>query len=219
MNRSLPIKCNGNEYISFGELSVENVLKELNDIDEQLWQRYDFRTKLGHSANPTHQHTHTLPIYWLSNTWKHNITHGVIYRISECQFLTHWVDYFYKHLLQNGIEEGIVVKAMFAKLLPKKSIPSHIDYAPALQYAHRYHWVISSDESVQFMINRKSMHWPTNQTYELNNVLLHGVDNPSDSDRIHFIMDVMPRKYLSSGVTYHDITHNEYLTMGSNKVW
>jgi hypothetical protein len=196
-------------------LSVEDVLKELQQVDVQLWQRYDFRTKLGNIKNATHKHTHTLPIYWLNNSWKHNTIHGDIYRITECQFLTHWVDYFYKHLLQNGIEEGIVVKAMFAKLLPKKSIPSHIDHAEALQYAHRYHWIISSDESVQFMINNKSMHWATNQTYELNNVLLHGVDNPSDSERIHFIMDVMPYKYLSSGVTYHDITPDEYPAMES----
>jgi hypothetical protein len=210
MNPSPPIKCNGNEYISFGELSVEDVLKELHQVDVQLWQRYDFRTKFT-----IHQHTHTLPIYWLNNTWKHNTMHGDIYRITECHLLSHWVDYFYKHLLRNGIEEGIVVKAMFAKLLPKKSISSHIDRAEALQYAHRYHWIISSNESVQFMINNKSMHWSTNQTYELNNVLLHGVDNPSDSERIHFIMDVMPHKYLSSGVTYHDITPDEYQAMKS----
>jgi hypothetical protein len=200
-------------------LSAEDVLKDLNQVDVQLWQRYDFRTKIGHITKQyTHQHTNTLPIYWLANTWKPDTMYGVIYRITECKFLNHWVDYFYKHLLQNGVEEGIIVKAMFAKLLPKKLIPSHVDRAAALQYAHRYHWVISSDKSVQFTINKKSMHWSTHQIYELNNVLSHSVNNPSNMERIHFIMDIMPRKYMLSGVTYCDITPDNYPAMETNLI-
>jgi len=216
MNLNVTMKCSGQRYLAFGESPTEDVMKELELFDSDIWKRYSFRTKFeiiqhndGSVPQSTHQNTHTLPLYWQLNSWKLNepIT---IYRFTECERVFHWIDHLHTILKEQNVEDGVVVKAMFAKLLPKQTIPPHVDGALPLRVAHRYHWVISSDQTVQFMIKDESRHWPNGHIFELNNIFNHGVINPSETERIHFIMDIMPSKYINHGVTYIDITPEMY---------
>jgi len=215
---SPPVKCEGKRYLTFGSYPTDDVIKELETFDLNIWRRYDFRTKFDvfqHTKNgikqSTHQNTYTLPLCWLLNSWT-PYNHVTVYHFTDCKSLYHWAEFLHNILIKQGIEDGIIVKAMFAKLLPKKQIPSHTDASPTLQFAHRYHWVISSDQSVEFTINGKSSHWPDGHIYELNNILEHSVTNPSDTERIHFIMDIMPNKYITAGVTHKDVSRSCYLS-------
>jgi len=216
---TIPVKCDGQRFLTFGNYSTDEVLRELQEYKEDIWKRYDFRTKFEsfkHAgdtvAQSTHQNTYTLPIYWLLNTWRPHMP-LIVYRFTECNSLFHWADYIYGILINQGVEDGIIVKAMFAKLLPDRSIPRHVDLSPTLQLAHRYHWVISSDQSVQFTINGESKHWPNGDIFELNNVLPHSVRNPSDTERIHFIMDIMPYKHIMANTRYIDVTPESYASL------
>lgn len=204
-------KCEGKPYLSYGELDVEEVTQELHQIEPALWQRYDFRTKF---SSLTHKSTHTIPLYWLINSWRAH-TPATIYRFTDGTSFFPWIERLHQHLIQQGIEDGIVVKAMFAKLLPNQIIPTHVDVGNALQLAHRYHWVISSHSAVQMTVNGESTHWPNHHVYELNNIVKHSVENPTDTERIHFIMDVMPRALLSAGITYQEVSWADYPSVES----
>lgn len=213
---SVPIKCNGKRYIWYGVYNTDNVIQELSKIDPNIWTYYDFRTKFVSFKHPgqeieqsTHQNTHTLPLYWLLNLWK-PYTPIIVYRFNDSNLLFPWIDYLHEILKKQGVEDGIVVKAMFAKLLPNQTIPPHIDNTFCLQIVHRHHWVISSDKSVTFTINGETRHWSNGNVFELNNILEHSVNNPSNNERIHFIMDIMPNKYITAGVEYIDISSEEY---------
>jgi hypothetical protein len=217
---SIPVKCENKGYICYGELSVEFVTTDLLKIDNNLWKKYDFRTKPkfgvgAHINDPSriiHFYTNTLPLYWLLNSWTLNKS-ITIYRFSECAFLFKWAEHLHSVLRDKGVEDGIIVKAMFVNLLPQCSIPIHKDNGICLGLVHRYHWVISSDSSVTFTVDGDTRHWSNGYIYELNNVLYHGVDNPSDTGRIHFIMDILPNKYITSDVIYKDISPSEYSEM------
>jgi hypothetical protein len=212
----IPIKCNGAPYLQYGESNTDEIIQELSTIKPELWTQYDFRTKFQQFKHPgqdkpqsTHQHTHTIPLYWLLNSWKPS-TPAVIYRFSECESLFPWITHLHEILKKQGVEDGIVVKAMFAKLLPQQTIPPHVDSGLPLKLSHRYHWVISSDKSVTFTVDGHTSHWPEGNIYELNNILQHSVNNPSNIERIHFIMDIMPNKYINTEISYVDVSSTEY---------
>jgi aspartyl/asparaginyl beta-hydroxylase (cupin superfamily) len=120
-----------------------------------------------------------------------------------------WIDRMIGHI-SNEIQEGVVVKAMIASLQPHQSIDMHIDGTHSLMYSQRCHWVISSDLSVEMIVEGKAMHWAEGQLYELNNLMLHGVRNPSDRPRLHMIVDIIPQSYVSNTVQYRDLTWDKY---------
>jgi hypothetical protein len=212
------IKCDGKPYILFGELDASKVLQQLAILDPELWNRYDFRSKARPISfvnnnnfinQATHKNTNTIPLLRTHKWSPHNPT--TIYRFIEYKSFYQWMDYLHNFLKQKGVEDGIIVTAMFAKLLPKKIIPPHSDKGNILVLCHRYHWIISSDLSVEFTVNGHTNHWPNNHVYELNNRMQHSVNNKSDKDRIHFIMDIIPYSYISSNdITYQDIDSHNY---------
>jgi hypothetical protein len=212
-------KCNGKPYIYFGELDANNVIQQLAILEPELWNRYDFRSKATikkHIHNnkvyeqATHKNTQTIPLLWQRNGWVKNDPISIL-KFKEYESLFYCIDYLHNFLKQKGVEDGIIVTAMFAKLLPKKIIPPHSDKGNILVLCHRYHWIISSDLSVEFTVNGHTNHWPNNHVYELNNRMQHSVNNKSDKDRIHFIMDIIPYSYISSNdITYQDIDSHNY---------
>ena len=122
-----PKKCNGGPYICYGQLDATNLLNQLTELKSELWEKYDFRNKapsIPHTHNgkridqPTHKNTNTIPIYWLIQDWIPNQP-ATILRFIDYESLYPWIHHLYNFLKKNGAEDGIVVSAMFAKLLPK----------------------------------------------------------------------------------------------------
>jgi hypothetical protein len=203
MEKASTIKCNGKPFEKYGVICNKKVRSELELIDDKAWTRYNFRKSV------TAENTRTIPLVFQTNNWKSSEP-LFISRFIEFSHLFPWIERIHQYVTDNGMEEGIVIKAMFALLQPNSSIIPHIDVTDALLLSHRCHWVIQSDPSVQFMVDEVSSHWPEGHIYELNNKMIHAVYNNSDKPRIHFIVDILPTRYITNGVTYRDFTPEEY---------
>ena len=211
-------KCGGEHCLLLGTLDTTDIRSALEKVESTAWTRYDFRTKFTSIVHKhhdkdiyqsTHQNTYTLPLYWLSIRWypEHPV---VVHRFVEFLPLFPWIQRLYDLLREKGIKEGIVVKAMFAALLPHQIIPTHVDQGYALRMTHRYHWVITTHPDVRITVNGIEMHWSADSVYEINNLFMHSVENPSDETRIHFIIDILPKEYITTPVSYDDINWEKY---------
>ena len=194
-------KCGGSTHRILGYLPVDEIRSKIKQIDSTAWTRYQFR------KSQVNTHVKTIPLYWQTNDWKPNEP-VVVHRFMEFSDLFPWIDRITEHVA-NEIKHGVVVKAMIASLQPHQSIDMHIDGTHSLMYSQRCHWVITSDPSVEMIIEETAMHWSEGQIYELNNLRLHGVRNPSDHPRLHMIVDIIPHVYINH-VVYRDLTWEEY---------
>lgn len=88
--------------------------------------------------------------------------------------------------------QGYFVRALFARLRAGGVIAPHIDRVPSLLNCHRVHLPISSNKDVWFCVGGESVNMPVGDLIEINNATIHCVENNSDEDRIHLIIDWVP---------------------------
>ena len=92
-------------------------------------------------------------------------------------------------------EKGVIPKAMFAKLLAKSKIDSHIDSGERNRYCHKIHIPIQTDPDVLFYVGNQPYELKVGYAYEVNNIVPHHVINNSSKDRIHFIFEYFNQEY------------------------
>jgi tetratricopeptide (TPR) repeat protein len=107
------------------------------------------------------------------------------------------------HIAKYYQDNGFVVRMVFAKLLPGGAIPEHTDTGYSLLNCHRIHIPIVSNKDNFFFVGGEQKIMQVGEFWEINNANLHSVNNQSDDDRIHLIIDWMPNpqgKPLSEAV-------------------
>lgn len=172
------------------------IIKNITTIDVSIieetllnneWNDYDFRQI---KYNMTHHNTKTIPIYWLSNKWKVNTIPNIniFYQFIHYK---NWIDNEIYPLLNSFYPNCIIVKAMFAMLLPNSNIPEHIDKGDSLKYVHRIHIPIITNENVLFFIDNTEFNFKKGEIIEINNMKKHRVENNSSDSRIHLIIDLL----------------------------
>merc|ERR1719375_857075 len=101
------------------------------------------------------------------------------------------------------MEEPRVWKAMLARLPAGKRITEHWDQNPNLNFPHRIHWVLKTNDKVVTRVEGKSGKledvgaFEEGEVFELNNVLRHDVHNghtKKKRSRVHLILDIFPRR-------------------------
>jgi tetratricopeptide (TPR) repeat protein len=89
-------------------------------------------------------------------------------------------------------DNGFVVRLIFAKLLAGGNIPRHADGGFSLLNSHRVHIPIVTNDRSIFFVNGEEKSMQVGELWEINNKLIHMVENRGDEDRIHLIIDWMP---------------------------
>ena len=142
---------------------------------------------------------------WIYNTLRqsknsvNNDTQTVLYKhfVNNDTFVDFKIEHFdtilestlniiskYKKFSKPDIKSLII-----ARLPPNKIIPNHIDTAPAHEYCKRVHFVMKTNPDVNFMIGEEDHHFEFGDVFEVNNKVIHGVQNNGDTERIHLIVD------------------------------
>ncbi len=98
------------------------------------------------------------------------------------------VDYVADYYQNNGF----IVRLLLAKLLAGGKIPHHTDAGYSLLNCHRVHIPIITNDEVAFVVGGEEINMQVGEFWEINNGLDHAVENRSDEDRIHIIIDWMP---------------------------
>jgi tetratricopeptide (TPR) repeat protein len=97
-----------------------------------------------------------------------------------------------EHIAKYYQDNGFVGRMVFAKLLAGGKIPKHSDLGYSLLNCHRIHIPIVSNENNVFFVGAEQKNMRVGEIWEINNAGPHSVDNHSDQDRIHLIIDWVP---------------------------
>jgi len=170
-------------FLSLGAaVDVSSIRQKLAQCSEQQWAESG-----RHNMYEPHRDTQAIMLM-----------HDNDFRHSKPTYLP-WFDTFksdLEPLFQRFPEfyksQGYFVRVLFAKLSAGGTITPHIDRVPSLLNCHRVHLPITSNKDVWFSVGGESVNLPVGELIEINNATVHSVENNSDADRIHLIMDWVP---------------------------
>lgn len=108
----------------------------------------------------------------------------------------------HKQLLDifNDIEkryDGKVVRVEIIKMLKNSKIRKHNDSGEMLNVTRRCHIPIITNDNVFFTVLENTINMKEGICYEINNGMPHSVENKSNLDRVHIIIDIMPNQYYA----------------------
>lgn len=98
-----------------------------------------------------------------------------------------------------GFDDYATSKIMLSSLRAHAQVPSHVDSNPSSLVPHKVHVPLISNTDVIFAIDGKGYHLPVGRAYEINNLLMHSVENAGDFDRVHLIFEIFPAVVSTSG--------------------
>ncbi len=84
---------------------------------------------------------------------------------------------------------GNIARMLLVNLPARQCILPHCDTGEIFSHARRVHIPIKTNEQVIFSVNQQDKYLKAGEAWEINNCLKHGVNNHSNEDRIHLIID------------------------------
>lgn len=85
---------------------------------------------------------------------------------------------------------------LFIKLKAKHNIPKHFDDGDYLVYSRRHHVPIITAKETLFSVGLEKINMLAGECWEINNTRFHSVENDSEIDRIHLLIDIMPNNEI-----------------------
>ena len=87
---------------------------------------------------------------------------------------------------------------LLIKLKAKKNISIHFDSGDYLMSCRRNHIPIITSDNVFFGVGNEKIVMQAGECWEINNSRPHFVENNSEIDRVHLLIDIMPKSELTS---------------------
>jgi hypothetical protein len=104
-------------------------------------------------------------------------------------------------------EGGELSRAAIVRLKPKGNVYLHTDLGSYYLIRNRYHLVLKSDQGSILMSGGETVRMKEGELWWFDNLQYHQAMNNSEDWRIHFIFDVLPKKYADLGK--NPLTPNE----------
>ena len=176
----------GFNYRIVNEFDVSTIAHEISILDSAIWDLDQSRQ----NSSSTHQLTKSIFISSLPLTWQGENYNLKKHLVSE---KLNQLTYKIADELAN-VFDGKLGRSLYVTLPAKQKIPIHCDSGYYLLNVHRLHIPIVTNDSVEFFLNGDVVNMKTGSCYEINNAREHAVSNNGDTDRIHLIMDIIPKK-------------------------
>lgn len=176
--------------VEIGNLKTEAIKKEIDAFDLE-WSENTSRQ----DNNIVHINTKMYPLRFFSYDWvvgQEIDPQEVNYFKTENAVVE--LDEIYKFL--ESYYSGKVVRAEIVKMMPNTKIVRHVDGGEMLTVTRRCHIPITTSEEVYFSVFGNSVNMKVGTVYEINNLLPHEVENNSDVERDHLILDILPFEML-----------------------
>ncbi len=145
------------------------------------------------NRNTTHQHTLTYYIYETDLFWIPEYEY-IVKQKSDNVELLNAVEPIVKDLEEKY--NGLRGQVLLIKLVANKEIPPHTDKGSYLMKARRHHIPIITSSGTVFGVGDEEVSMGPGECWEINNSRTHYVNNYSDVDRIHLLIDIMPKGEL-----------------------
>jgi hypothetical protein len=92
--------------------------------------------------------------------------------------------------------KGTILRVLLVKLTHGEVIDPHFDEGISLLQSHRVHVPIITHDQVLFCVGGEKRHLAAGEIWEINNATVHYVENFSNHDRVHLIVDWAPAETL-----------------------
>jgi hypothetical protein len=187
-----------------GAVDVSEIENEINKLTHTQWIEWDLRQ----SRYKVHSATESYPLMF-SEYGEEPKTYNVdsdVWRVTSP--LIQRLEHFYNR------KAGAVV---FIKLKRHTNIRPHTDGGWFVN-THRVHIPIVTDPRILFSLTDKKFHLERGSIYEINNLVEHGVENPTGIDRVHLMVDMLPNNVLNFSVLKSPLESIGYQSLEINKL-
>ena len=164
------------------DVNLEFIKRKLAKIPEREWH------KSGREKTyEVHKQTQALLLIHDEDFRHYNPTYHDLYSEfkKELKPVYDFIADYFNH-------DGYIVRVLFARLKGHGRIDTHTDGLYSLLKCHRIHIPIITNDTVVFTIGGEEKVLGEGEMWEINNATMHAVDNRSDQDRIHLIVDWVP---------------------------
>lgn len=176
--------------INHGVFEVDDLIKEVSLYSKE-WLLDTSRQELG----SVHTKTNMYRICETDYAWIPGTPIETFYRnslktnegIAQLNNIFQILENFYS---------GKVIRCEIIKLAGKSEILKHTDGGAILHYSRRVHIPLITHPDITFTVMNDTTHMKTGGWYEINNQMPHSVSNPTDIERIHVIIDILPDEML-----------------------
>jgi len=162
-----------------GNIDVADLKDNLIGMD---WGEHTIRQSLG-----VHKNTETLEVIWdwqSLETDKIGKIHTNYYKLDMESFLEK-----IKPIYESNYGDGYFIRILLVKLKANSNIEPHIDGGYSLMTSKRTHIPIITNSEVTFIVGGETKYLKEGEIWEIDNSKEHSVNNNSNVDRIHLIMD------------------------------
>lgn len=170
--------------------SINQLIDDVNNFNDEWKLDTSRQDKLA-----THKDTEMFQLKFMDYGWEvgqGNLSKDINkLKNNESQEI---MENIYKHL--ENIYDAKVVRSEIIKMHGKSSIPSHIDSGEFLYLGRRVHVPLVTNKDVIFTVLNHSLNMEIGKWYEINNSLPHSVNNPTDTERVHIIIDLVFNRLL-----------------------
>ena len=141
----------------------------------------------------THKDTNSYFMYQSDLKWKRGELFAFEQK-SDDRELLNLIEPIIKDL--EKIHDGVRGNVLFIKLKAKHNIPKHFDDGDYLVCSRRHHVPIVTSSQTFFGVGLEKINMLEGECWEINNTRFHSVENDSDTDRIHLLIDIMPHNEI-----------------------
>lgn len=170
-------------YNYVGNIDVSAIKNKLLEVGDDIWLKHTLRQ----TQFAAHRETQTVELMWDINSLPNN-TKGKIHS----SYYDFNIESILNDLKQSYTEkygDGEFIRVLLVKLKKHSSIYPHEDYGDSLVTCKRTHIAVITNPLVTFIVGGEMKNMKEGEIWEINNAVTHSVENTSDEDRIHFIID------------------------------
>lgn len=178
--------------LTLGEFKINSIKEELSEYSSE----WDIYTKRQESFY-THKDTKMFPIILTDELgWKPGSEVEIKkYNDFNKEDSNIEINNIFKKLEE--FYSGKVIRCEVVSLKPHTNIRMHIDGGPLLHYSRRVHIPVITSEEVTFTVMDTTINMKESVWYEINNQMKHGANNPTDNERVHLIIDILPNDMIN----------------------
>lgn len=170
-------------YTYIGKTAVDSILMNLKS-DLVDWDMDPIRQKVY----KVHSKTKTIPIKWSFDSLINETTppmHPIYYSLFDTYTFTESI----RPMVEKAYGKGEFYRICLVKLSANSKVDPHKDSGVNLINDQRIHIPIITHPDITFTVGGERKNMKVGEMWTIDNSALHSVDNPTDVDRVHMIID------------------------------
>lgn len=177
--------------LNLGNFNIDNIIKEVKNYSNE-WLIDTSRQEMG----SVHKETQMYRICATDYEWEPGTSVETIqYNSLHSEQAKNELNNIFNEL--ENYYSGKVIRCEIIKMKPYSDIGKHTDGGPILHYSRRVHIPLITHEEIMFCVMGNCINMKQGGWYEINNQLPHSVNNPTETNRIHMIIDILPDDMLT----------------------